>query len=160
MDPERDARVLTSLIQFEIDAIKAYELALERIGDDALRAELFRSKADLERHVLEGSEVLRAIGVEPPAYARDLRGYLMACVAAFRSSDGGEGALRAIASISEAVIARYDHALVEALPLELRAQLNNAQADARRHLEVIDGMIAQAAAAPQQHSPPGEPDLG
>lgn len=154
---DRTIATLKSLSQFEIDVIKAYERALTHIADDHVRDEVYRIKADNERHVLEMGEILRAMREEPPHYARDVRGYLMACVAALRSADGSEGALRAIRAIGEAAIERYDQALAEELPVELRGSLEAARADIVRHIDALDGMLVHVGGEAGQHSPPGEP---
>jgi hypothetical protein len=158
MHPERTVRQLASLDQFEIDVVKAYEQAIHHIDEPDLRGELYRIKADIERHVLELSEVLRVLGVEPPAYARDLRGYLMACVTALRSADGPEGALRALRSIAEGSIQRHRQALDDGeLSQEVLAMLESHHADLRRHLDALDGMLMTTAGQPARHSPAGEP---
>jgi hypothetical protein len=103
--------------------------------------------------------VLRALQVEPPAFARDLRGYLMACVTALRSADGTEGALRALRAIADAGVERYRQTLAdEGLALEVQAMLESHLADLRRHVDAIDGMVVHAGAPhTAMHSPPREP---
>jgi hypothetical protein len=159
MSPDRTVRQLASLDQFQIDVAKAYDQALHHLDEPALREELYRIKADIERHVLEISEVLRALGHEPPAYARDLRGYLMACVTALRSADGGEGALRALRAIIEASLERYRQTLDDGdLPMEAQAMLEAHLVDLHRHHDALDGMLVPSGHL-GMHSPPGEPDL-
>ncbi len=144
MDPAHTIRQLESLTQFEIDVIKAYDQAIVHLEEPALREELYRSKADSERHVLEMSEVMRALGAEPPAFARNLKGYLMACITAMRSANGSDGAVRAIQAIGAATRERYAQAMEWEMPMEVRAMFQANEADVRRHLDVLAGEIAHA----------------
>jgi hypothetical protein len=157
MSLDRTVRQLTSLDQFQIDVVKAYDQALHHLDEPALREELYRIKADIERHILEISEVLRALGHEPPMFARDLRGYLMACIASLRSAGGGEGALRALRAIVAASTERYRQTIdVGDLPREVLQMLEAHLSDLQRHHDALDGMVVHSSTT---HSPPGEPDL-
>jgi hypothetical protein len=137
LDPHRTVAHLTALSRFEIDVIASFDLALEHLPEPALRDEVLRMKADAERHVLEMAEVLRALGAVPPAYVRDVRGYLMACVTALRSASGSDGSLRAIAAIARAAIERHRGAQEWDEPIELRAMFQGYEADYQRHLDAL-----------------------
>lgn len=144
MDPARTASRLAALVQFEIDVVKAYEQATHHVSEPVLVEELHRTKADHERHVLEMSEIMRALGAEPPAYARDLKGYLMACLTAMRSAKGSEGALRAVRAIAAAARERYAQASEWDVPIEIRAMFQSNEADVIRHIDVLAGESAHA----------------
>ncbi|MBA3709962.1 MAG: hypothetical protein H0W83_14220 [Planctomycetes bacterium] len=146
MDPHRTAARLDSLTRFEIDCIKAYDLAIRHLDAPAVRDEVYRMKADVERHVLENSEVLRALGQEPPSFDRDLKGYVMACVTALRSASGSDGAVRAVSAIGYALVERFEDAMAWDVPLEVRIMFQSNQADVRRHLDQL--VIETAPAVP------------
>ncbi|MBA2480516.1 MAG: hypothetical protein H0V44_07625 [Planctomycetes bacterium] len=146
MDHHRTIARLISLTRFEIDIVKAYGLALDHLTEPAMRDAVFHLKADCERHVLELSEVLRALGSEPPAFERDLKGYVMACVTALRSAEGHDGAVRAISALSLAAIERYGDTLDWNEPMEVLAMLQSYQADHRRNLDAVIAETVPAAA--------------
>ena len=67
--------LLESLIELGYDALLAYDAAILRLRDEALRAQLRAFRADHHRHVWELSAQLRALGQEPPTRG-DLEGIL------------------------------------------------------------------------------------
>src|SRR5919198_4895882 len=87
---------LEKLIQLDIDAVGAYEQAIEAIDILEVRDRLAEFRDDHERHVAELSAALRRMGGEPPRRSPDMKGFLIEGYTAVRSSMGSAGALRAM----------------------------------------------------------------
>lgn len=161
MDTATTISVLRSLSQYEIDVVQAYRQAVPLLTEHTpVREEVDRMRADHERHILEMGEILRALGEVPPRYARDLRGYLMACMTALRTASQPENAVQAIQAIARAALDRYDRALQEDLPLEVAVNLSSNRATLARHLDTLAALLTQVGSAPLHlPTPPREPDL-
>ena len=127
-------RALRTLVQYEIDVIKAYEHALRHISDTQVFETWSRAKADNERHVLELSEIMRALGEAPPRFRSDARGLAMDAVAEVTGRMSTERALRGAGRMAQRLLRRYERALAWDLPLEVVANLQANEADIRRHL--------------------------
>src|SRR5690606_9370068 len=89
---------LNDLIQLDVDAVNAYEQAIERIDIPQVAADLEQFKGDHQRHIEELSAEVMRLGGEPPDRSPDLKGYLLEGFTALRSVTGTEGALKAMRS--------------------------------------------------------------
>lgn len=136
--PEEIARKVRSLIQLDVDAIHAYQQAIDKITVPLIKEQLRRYKDDHERHVRELSERLSALGEEPPRPSPDLKGYLIEGFTALRSMTGTEGALKAMKTNEQLTNRRYDEARHMAAPAELHALLEANYEDERRHLAYFE----------------------
>lgn len=134
----RTRRALRTLVQYEIDVIKAYQHALRHIDDPEVVETWSRAKADNERHVLELSEIMRALGEAPPRFRSDARGLAMDAVAEVTGRMSAASALRSAARLARRLVRRYERALDWDLPLEVVANLQANEADVRRHLAWFD----------------------
>ncbi len=130
----RTRRALRTLVQYEIDVIKAYEHALRHVSDPEVVDTWSRAKADNERHVLEMSEIMRALGEAPPHFRSDARGLAMDAVAEITGRLSSALALRSAARLTKRLLRRYERASAWDLPLEVVANLQANEADLRRHL--------------------------
>lgn len=141
---------LKSLIQLDIDASFAYAHAIEGIeakhADVKTALEQFR--ADHERHILELSNVLGALGHEPPAYERNFKGFLIEGMTAVRSALGTRQSLKAMQQNELLTNRRYQDAVEElgGLSPDVLEIVVRARDDERRHLEVIERTLAMLAA--------------
>jgi len=161
MHLQNDIRVLGVLSQFEIDVVKAYDQCLPHITDASLRIEIARMKADQERHILEMGETLRVLSVQPPRYAQDLQGYLMAAASALRSGVSGSAAAQSLMAFTKAALTHYDAALKNDLGMDVSSMLAGNRADIRRHLDVLEALAKPGSGSPVTPSegkqPPAEP---
>lgn len=132
---------LKSLVHLDIDAIHAYEQALEKIDVAEVSQRLGEFRADHQRHVDELSAVIRRHGGEPPESSRDFKGFLIEGFTALRSVTGTEGALKAMHLNEKLTNSRYDRALSLALPPDARMIVEKNRSDERRHLEYIESAI-------------------
>jgi len=85
VDRNRLVTELNNLIQLDIDAIRAYQEAIDSSQDATVRGKLESFKGDHERHVADLSAVVEQLG-GTPAQTRDLVGSLIEWFTAVRSS--------------------------------------------------------------------------
>lgn len=141
---------LKNLIQLDIDASFAYAHAIDGIElkHAEVKAELERFKGDHERHILELSNVLGALGHEPPEYERDFKGFLIEGMTAVRSALGTRQSLKAMQQNELLTNRRYQDALelLADLPPDVLELVRRARDDERRHLEFIERTLALLAA--------------
>jgi len=129
----RTLAALRTVIQYEINVIKAYEHAIRHLDDRELVELWSRVKADNERHVLELSEIMRALGEAPPHFRSDVRGLAMDALAEIAGRRSSAHALRTAGHLAARLQRRYERALDWDLPLEVTANLQANQADLRQH---------------------------
>lgn len=137
MDRKELAEKLGNLIQLNVDAVHAYEQAIERIDVTLVRERLREFQADHERHIEVLSIHVRQIGEVPPERSRDLKGFLIEGFTAIRSMTGTEGALKAMESNEETTNKHYSEALSCDLPPDSRSIVERNYADERRHLAYV-----------------------
>ena len=135
-------KTLSNLAQLDIDAVHAYEQAIERIDYAPIRDELRKFQMDHQRHVRELSALIKQHGEKPPEFSRDFKGFLIEGFTALRSITGTEGALKAMQSNEETTTKHYSEALDSDLPLEARALVERNYGDERRHLNYVKGALA------------------
>ncbi|MCM2322285.1 MAG: ferritin-like domain-containing protein [Oligoflexia bacterium] len=126
---------LNSLIQLDVDAIHAYDQAIEKIDVEPIRDELEGFKKDHHRHVEELTNAVRRMGGEPVKYERDLT--------ALRSVTGTEGALRAMKSNEKLTNKTYRRALGWILPPEVYDVVRRNRDDEVRHLAYIERALRE-----------------
>lgn len=135
---------LKSLVQLDIDASLAYEKAIQGIEPEhpQVKSNLQQFKADHERHILDLSNVLNALGHEAPEYKRDIKGVLLEGMTAMRSAMGTRQALKAMRQNEMLTNAKYEKATkLETLPGEIRAIIVRAHEDERTHLAYIEQIL-------------------
>jgi len=128
---------LISLVQLDIDAIHAYEQAIERVTVDSVRTQLNVFKADHHRHVTDLSTEIRKLGGTPPTFSKDFKGYLIQGFTALRSVTGTEGALKAMETNEKLTNSTYEKAVTWNIPVEVRQIVQRNLEDERRHLSYI-----------------------
>ena len=129
---------LNALIQLDIDAVYAYNQALENIDAAVIRATLLAFRNDHERHIVDLSEAVARFGEKPPKYSRDLKGIVMEGLTALRSATGTEGALRAMRANETTTNEAYQRALGLDLPVDAKLVVERNYADEIRHLTYIE----------------------
>jgi len=133
---------LSNLVQLDIDAIYAYEQAIEHIDVLRVQKQLRIFQGDHERHVVELSNYLRGMGEIPPERERDFKGFLIEGFTALRSLTGTEGALKAMVSNEETTTQHYRQALAMDLPAEARILIEHNYGDERQHLAYVKEALA------------------
>lgn len=132
---------LKDLVHLDIDAIHAYDQAIEKINVKEVKDALTNFRDDHRRHVDELSAIIRSHGEEPPRFARDFKGFLIQGFTALRSITGTEGALRAMKSNEQLTNVTYVRALSWDLPENVRSIVEKNREDERRHLDAIEDFI-------------------
>lgn len=138
MDTQKTIGELNDLIQLDIDAVFAYEQALDNIDVVAVSEQIELFKQDHERHIVNLTDAVRALGGEPVEYKRDFKGFLIEGFTAIRSATGTEGALKAMKTNEETTNKKYEQALAVDMPEDIKVVVRSNREDERRHLEYIE----------------------
>ncbi|MDB4962870.1 MAG: hypothetical protein JWP01_2869 [Myxococcales bacterium] len=133
---------LEDLMQLDRDAVKAYEIALDKVSDRAVREDLLMFKLDHERHVDDLARIVVRLGGEPEDRG-NLRGLLSETLAVIRGSRGTLGALKAIRMSEKLTNTMYAKTLEEPLTIDAREVVEANRDDERRHLVAIKGHLAR-----------------
>jgi uncharacterized protein (TIGR02284 family) len=141
-DLEAIVAELNDLIQLDLDAVKAYEIAIEKIDDQEAHDDLELFKLDHERHVEDLGRLVRRLGGEPKD-SRDLKGVLIEGMTLLRSATGTLGALKAMRMNEKLTNKVYARALEKPLTLDAREVVLTNRDDERRHLAAIKAHLAR-----------------
>jgi hypothetical protein len=132
------AAELAELVRLDVDAVLAYDRAIAALGDGGVSRTLASFKLDHQRHVLDLSAALLALGVEPPAAQPDLKGSILGGVTAVRARLGTAQALAAMRTNEQLTTSSYARALAKPFPEHLLEIVRRGDADERRHLAWIE----------------------
>lgn len=132
---------LEKLVHLDIDAIHAYDQAIEKIDVESIRSQITDFKRDHERHVSDLSEIIRSNGGEVPEFSRDFKGFFIEGFTALRSATGTEGALKAMQVNEKLTNSKYDDSLSWDVPQDVKDVLMRNREDERRHIEYITRCI-------------------
>src|SRR5690625_4396391 len=102
---------LNSLIQLDVDAVGAYDQAIERIDTPSIQSDIMRFRDDHKRHITDLSTLVERLGGKPVEASPDFKGFLIEGFTALRSITGTEGALKAMKGNEELTNKRYEDAL-------------------------------------------------
>lgn len=131
------AEKLKSLAQLDIDAIHAYQQAIEATGVSELRDQLSQFRDEHNRHVADLSILIRECGETPPAYSATNKEFAIAPFTPIRNAAGTEGALQAMKSNVEWVLRVYDQARAWELTPAADVLVERHFRDEKRHLEYL-----------------------
>ena len=140
---ERDelVRKLRALVKVDMDAVRAYDRAIEETDVPAVKKRFQSYRDDHQRHIRELSEVIRESGGEIPDMKQGIRGFLVRGFTDIRSRSGTYGALRAMRSNEKYTNIKYEDAAEwETGPLLKEIMFRNLD-DERRHLNYIEQEI-------------------
>jgi len=138
-------KTLDELIELDAAAIKAYEVAIEKVAEADLevREDLESFKADHVQHIRDLTRVVEALGGEAEQTSRDLTGMFLEGMTMLRTVAGTVGILRAM-RLNERVTNRlYDKAAEVTVPPLAAVVIMQNLDDQRRHLAVIDRHIVR-----------------
>src|SRR5205085_5784860 len=125
-----------NLIHLDMDAIKAYEQAINACEHEFVASQLRSFQADHQRHVRDLSEELRRLG-EQPDVRTDMKGFFIEKFTAITSM-GTRSALMAMMGNETLTNARYAAALeLQDLPESARSVIRANYGDEQRHLKWI-----------------------
>ena len=135
-DNRKVCDLLNDLIMLDLDAVKAYQSAIDRISVATIAERLTSFKHDHERHVANLSAEVRRLG-GTPADRRDFKGPFIQGFTAIMSMMGVEEALRAMRGNEELTNKTYENALQQPLPADVRLVVEENLRDEQRHLAYI-----------------------
>jgi rubrerythrin len=143
MTNQEIAEELTSLVQLDLDAVLAYDRAIEAIGDGWIMNELARFRLDHQRHIIELSKVLLDMKVKPPPSKADMKGTILGGVTGVRARLGTEQALKAMVPNEELTTSTYARALAKPFPDDVLELVRKNYGDEQRHLAWLQRAIDQ-----------------
>jgi uncharacterized protein (TIGR02284 family) len=131
---------LNNLIHLDVDAIQAYQQAIDACDTAEIRARLTEFKGDHARHVRDLEGVVRSLGGEP-VEGRDVKGFFIEGFTAIMSH-GDRSALFAMRGNEELTNRTYDAARKANLPAEAVTVVERNYQDEARHLAWIKDAIS------------------
>lgn len=148
IESEKDEQLksLIDLAQLDIDAILAYDQAIERIENEDIRQTLERFREDHSRHVTRLSTLIASLGGSPPPMIRDVTGFFIEGMTAITSNFGLRGALLAMAGNEVLTTSKYREALALGLPPEHVEVIEKNYGDETRHLGYIKNTLKRLTA--------------
>ena len=141
MDSSGIAKKLATLVQLDIDAVHAYEQAIENITESAIRDMMTKFRNDHQRHIEALSPEIEALGETPPEYSPDFKGYLISGFTSLRSMTGTEGALKAMQANENFIKIKYNEAIKWQLSPSIMGIVEKNFRDERLHLEYIENIL-------------------
>lgn len=145
---KKNAKTLKGLMQVDIDAVEAYDEAIERIDSRDLRSRLSEFRNDHKRHIDQLQSAIKDMGTEPPEIHPDFKGRLIEGMTALRSAMGDESALKAMRRNEKTTNHAYEDALKDhKWPGAVQKILEDGYADEKRHLEWIEQQLSVGAGA-------------
>jgi|GEM_PF-642228 len=132
--PQETTVRLKLLIQADIDAIHAYQQAIEAIGESELRTQMSCFRDEHNRHAAELSTLVRRYGGEPPVYSPANKNFVLPHFAPVSRLGGTENALAVMRHNAEYAARLYDEARGWELPEAADAMVERNSRDEKRHL--------------------------
>ena len=141
---ERIVSLATDACLADLDAIDAYDVALDRIEDAAMVRVLRGCLEDHQRHLIELSELLAAVDAQPPM--QGLIDHLLCTARVLVGNVGGDaGVLLALRAREAEAWATYERlARSTGLPPQVRDLLRQHAREERRHLGLVEHHTASA----------------
>lgn len=128
---------LSSLMKLDIDAVKAYEKALDKIKEKDVHDEIEKYRDDHVRHVDTISGIIKELGGTVPERTTDIRGLFLTGTSMLMGITGTEGALKALESGEKITNKSYDDATNQSFPKEILNTLEYHYRDEQRHIRFI-----------------------
>jgi uncharacterized protein (TIGR02284 family) len=137
---EQIVQQLNKVLQIDIDAVGAYQAAIEAINDLTIQNQLRQFMGDHERHVVELRALVFRFG-GTPAEKRDLKGMVQRGFTKVAGMVGTEATLRAMLQNEKATNAAYRKSVQEALPADVLEVLQRNFGDEQRHFAWIESAL-------------------
>lgn len=131
---------LSDLMQLDYDTIAAYQSAIERLDNPALKNKLTEFMGDHEQHVQELGQAIRNEGGTPPT-AGDARQILTQGKAVIASLMGDKAILMAMRANEVITNARYAETVESRHANDIQTLLQRGLADERRHKAWMDSTL-------------------
>jgi rubrerythrin len=138
MSNKEMADKLSSLAQLDIDAVHAYDQAIDQIEHTGIRQQISQFREDHNHHVQNLSKLITELGETPPEFSRDFKGFFIEGFTALRSATGTEGALKAMQTNENMTNKKYDEARSLPFRQDIKAVVEQNYNDEARHLRYIE----------------------
>lgn len=130
--------MLEHLVALDLDAIEAYQAAIDRLEAEEYRSQLALFKGDHERHVRELRPLVEELGGKPPESA-DAKSMLTKGKVMMADIAGDKQILQAMKSNEDDTNTAYDRASARHdMPETVHALLERNDADEHRHRAWIE----------------------
>ena len=134
---------LHALAQLDRDAVGAYDDALERVTDDAVKEHFTEFRGEHMNHVEKLSRSIERLGGTAPQLEVVMMGMVAEWIVSFRSMMGEKGPLHAMHIAETYHNSRYAEAASWNVgDDELAALIQTFYGDEKEHLRYIDEMLA------------------
>lgn len=132
LDPSLLAE-LNDLLQLDYDAIQAYTVAVERLGDVESKNAIAAFREDHERHISELTQLIRSRGGDPINLPHLPTGIFKLAIQGVGAAGGDKGILLAYKSNERQARDKYRRAADRAHDPEVQALIQRAADDEQRH---------------------------
>ena len=137
---------LSRLLQLEADEITACRSAILALGPGARRDELALHASEHQRHALAILELFLRLKRTPPDVEPDVKGVVIGALTPPRPRLTEAEVLEAVRGNEQLAGSIYAKALLRPLPEDVRAVLEAARADERRHLAWVERALSRSGA--------------
>lgn len=139
MEKSKVIKMLSDLIQMDVDAAGVYEKAIQGAEDRLVRERLAKFQETHRRHIENLAQAVEDLGGEPPDASPDIKGIFREALAAIRAAGSGtEGSLKALKATEEETSRRYLETISLDLPPEVKDMLRKHSSDERIHLDYVE----------------------
>jgi uncharacterized protein (TIGR02284 family) len=132
---------LKSLMVLDVDAIGAYDKAIENIFDNDLKTQISLFRTDHERHVDSLETLIKSLGGVPPERKPDMRGAFLGGLTSLQGIIGTEGALKALQGGEKLTNKDYGEAVTWDVSPEIHSILEKNYSDEQKHLRFVNNAI-------------------
>lgn len=136
---------INDLMHLDVDAVRAYDEAIEKVDDAEVSARLREYRQDHQRHVEDLRAAVMRVGGQPEEARPDFKGMLIEGMTKLRSAMGEEQALKAMRQNEETTNRDYREALGWDMPEDIRDIFQRGYEDEQRHLRYIEDRLSVAA---------------
>lgn len=138
---------ISDLLKLDVDAVHAYNEAIEKIDVQEVRNQLSKYRDDHQRHVSDLTQILHNMGAEIPEQKPDFKGLLIEGMTSLRSSMGTEQALKAMRQNEQITNTSYENAMEWSLEIstEIHDVIRRGYDDEREHLSYIEQQLSVGA---------------
>lgn len=147
MDADKLQDKLNNLMHLDVDAVRAYEEAIDRIHEEPVRLQLANYMRDHQRHVNQLRLLVTAIGREPEEERPDFKGMLIEGMTKMRSAISDEQALKAMRQNEIVTNRAYSEATTWDVPDDIHEVLMQGYRDEQAHLAYIEDRLSVGAGA-------------
>jgi uncharacterized protein (TIGR02284 family) len=134
---DKQIEELNELIRWDLDAISAYDGAINDLKEAPVRDPLIQFRGDHERHVANLSEIVRRLG-GTAAESAGLKGIVRKTMTKVASLGGAELTLKAMRANEEVLNKTYAHHLSLEFPDDILDVIRQNYGDEQRHLAWIE----------------------